>query len=82
MHKNYGQIAQDSYGYHISVIDLRNPTKSHGNNILDYPMDGDIYQLIESAKAKTVSPSLDERERDKNIVFDRMRKYSYLFDNT
>lgn len=32
--RNYGHIAQDLYGYHISVIDLRNPTRSHGNNIL------------------------------------------------
>ena len=32
--RNYGHIAKDYYGYHISVIDLRNPTRSHGNNIL------------------------------------------------
>lgn len=32
--RNYGKIGRDVYGYHISVIDLRNPTKSHGNNIL------------------------------------------------
>ena len=31
--RNYGQIAKD-YGYHVSVIDLRNPTRSNGNNIL------------------------------------------------
>lgn len=31
--RNYGQIAKD-YGYHISVIDLRNPTRSNGNNLL------------------------------------------------
>ena len=29
----YGQIAKD-YGYHVSVIDLRNPTRSNGNNLL------------------------------------------------
>ena len=32
--RNYGNIAQDYYGYHISVIDLRNPMRSHGNNLL------------------------------------------------
>lgn len=32
--RNYGNIAQDCYGYHISVIDLRNPMRSHGNNLL------------------------------------------------
>lgn len=31
--RNYGQIAKN-YGYHVSVIDLRNPTKSNGNNLL------------------------------------------------
>lgn len=32
--RNYGRIAQDDYGYKISVIDLRNPTRSNGNNLL------------------------------------------------
>lgn len=31
--RNYGNIAKD-YGYMVSVIDLRNPTRSNGNNIL------------------------------------------------
>ena len=31
--RNYGTIAEN-YGYHVSVIDLRNPTRSHGNNLL------------------------------------------------
>ena len=33
MLRNYGNIAKD-YGYKISVIDLRNPTRSNGNNLL------------------------------------------------
>ena len=32
--RNYGRIAQEKYGYSVSVIDLRNPTRSHGNNLL------------------------------------------------
>ena len=33
--RNYGSIAQKYYDYkHISVIDLRNPTRSDGNNLL------------------------------------------------
>ena len=32
--RNYGTIASKYYGYHISVIDLRNPMRSHGNNLL------------------------------------------------
>ena len=31
--RNYGNIAKQ-YGYHVSVIDLRNPTRSNGNNLL------------------------------------------------
>lgn len=32
--RNYGTIAEKYYGYKIAVIDLRNPTRSHGNNLL------------------------------------------------
>ncbi|MGD9577833.1 MAG: VirD4-like conjugal transfer protein, CD1115 family [Syntrophorhabdus sp.] len=32
--RNYGAIARDYYGYHVAVIDLRNPTRSDGNNML------------------------------------------------
>ena len=31
--RNYGNIAKQ-YGYQVSVIDLRNPTRSNGNNLL------------------------------------------------
>ena len=31
--RNYGNIAKE-YGYSVSVIDLRNPTRSNGNNLL------------------------------------------------
>lgn len=32
--RNYGTIAKECYGYQVSVIDLRNPTRSDGNNFL------------------------------------------------
>ena len=32
--RNYAGIAKDCYGYQISVLDLRNPTRSDGDNIL------------------------------------------------
>lgn len=32
--RNYAGIAKDSYGYNVAVIDLRNPTRSDGNNLL------------------------------------------------
>lgn len=34
LYRNYGSIAKDYYGYNIAVIDLRNPMKSDGNNML------------------------------------------------
>jgi len=34
LYRNYGCIARDCYGYDVSVIDLRNPTRSDGNNML------------------------------------------------
>ena len=32
--RNYGLIAKENYGYNVAVIDLRNPTRSDGNNLL------------------------------------------------
>lgn len=32
--RNYGAIAKANYGYNVAVIDLRNPTRSDGNNLL------------------------------------------------
>ena len=32
--RNYGAVASKYYGYQVSVIDLRNPTRSDGNNLL------------------------------------------------
>lgn len=32
--RNYGRIAQECYGYRVGVIDLRNPTRSDGFNLL------------------------------------------------
>ena len=32
--RNYAGIAKEYYGYRISILDLRNPTRSDGNNIL------------------------------------------------
>lgn len=32
--RNYGTIAKKYYGYNVSIVDLRNPTRSDGNNLL------------------------------------------------
>ena len=34
VYRNYGAIAKECYGYQVSVIDLRNPTRSDGANML------------------------------------------------
>lgn len=34
LYRHYGKIAKEYYGYIVSVIDLRNPTRSDGNNLL------------------------------------------------
>ena len=56
--RNYGTIAEKYYGYKISVIDLRNPTRSHGNNLLHLVnkyMDlykAELEQLVYKARAE------------------------------
>ena len=55
--RNYGHIAKQ-YGYNVSVIDLRNPTRSNGNNLLHLVNKYmDLYQqhpdtLVYKAKAE------------------------------
>ena len=34
LYRNYGNIAKNYYGYDVAIIDLRNPTRSDGNNLL------------------------------------------------
>ena len=56
--RNYGTIAEKCYGYQVSVIDLRNPTRSNGNNLLHLVNKyQDLYQaepdkLVYKAKAE------------------------------
>lgn len=33
--RNYAGIAHDKYGYHVAILDLRNPTRSDGFNLLN-----------------------------------------------
>ena len=55
--RNYGHIAKQ-YGYNVSVIDLRNPTRTNGNNLLHLVNKYmDLYQqhpdtLVYKAKAE------------------------------
>ncbi len=43
--RNYGTIAKEKYGYQVAVIDLRNPTRSDGFNMLSLISKyADLYQ--------------------------------------
>ncbi|MCI6364310.1 MAG: type IV secretory system conjugative DNA transfer family protein [Intestinimonas butyriciproducens] len=82
--RNYGTIAKNCYGYNVSVIDLRNPTRSDGNNLLtlvnrymdiarEHPNDLAARAKAEKyAKilAKTiVNPDGDDSNRGQNAFF-------------
>ena len=82
--RNYGTIAKKYYGYHVSVIDLRNPTRSDGSNLLtlinrymdiarEHPDNLAARAKAEKyAKilAKTiVNPGGDEQDRGRNAFF-------------
>ena len=82
--RNYGTIAKKYYGYHVSVVDLRNPTRSDGNNLMtlvnrymdvarEHPDDLKARATAEKyAKilAKTiVNPGGDEQDRGQNAFF-------------
>ena len=62
--RNYAGIAKDCYGYQIAVLDLRNPTRSDGNNLLhliNKYMDiykADPKNLVAKAKAEKYSKIL------------------------
>lgn len=63
--RNYGNIAK-GYGYNVSVIDLRNPTRSNGNNLLHLVNKYmDLYQanpdtLVYKAKAEKYAKIISE----------------------
>ena len=82
--RNYGTIAKKYYGYHVSVIALRNPTRSDGSNLLtliNRYMDIAREQpdnLAARAKAEKyakilaktiVNPGGDEQDRGQNAFF-------------
>ena len=82
--RNYGTIAKNCYGYNVSVIDLRNPTRSDGNKLLTLVnryMDiarEDPKNLAARAKAEKyakilaktiVNPDGDDSNRGQNAFF-------------
>ncbi len=82
--RNYGTIATQCYGYQVAVIDLRNPTRSDGNNFLalvNQYMDisvKDPENIAAKAKAEKyakilaktiISPDGDSSNRGQNAYF-------------
>ena len=82
--RNYAGIAKECYGYKIAVLDLRNPTRSDGNNLLhliNKYMDiykADPKNLPAKAKAEKyakilsktiVNPDGDDSNRGQNAFF-------------
>ena len=82
--RNYGTIAQKYYGYRVSAVDLRNPIRSDGNNLMalvnrymdvarEHPDNLKARANAEKyAKvlAKTIiNPSGDEQDRGQNSYF-------------
>ena len=82
--RNYGTIAAQCYGYQVAVIDLRNPTRSDGNNFLtlvNHYMDisvKDPENVAAKAKAEKyakilaktiVKPSGDDAKYGQNSFF-------------
>lgn len=82
--RNYGTIATQCYGYQVAVIDLRNPTRSDGNNFLalvNQYMDISVKNPKNvAAKAKAekyakilsktiISPDGDSSSRGQNAFF-------------
>jgi Type IV secretory pathway, VirD4 components len=84
LYRNYGAIARDHYGYNVAVIDLRNPTRSDGNNMLHLVnayMDtyrADENNLVAKAKAekyakiiaKTIINAGDENYGQNQFFYD------------
>lgn len=82
--RNYATIAKRYYGYNVSVIDLRNPTRSDGSNLLtliNRYMDmaiADAANIAAKAKAEKyakiiaktiVNPQGDDSNRGQNAYF-------------
>lgn len=64
--RNYGTIAEKYYGYKISVIDLRNPTRSHGKDGADVIIDNTQLTIFSgfapnSTSAEMLSKALGSR---------------------
>lgn len=84
--RNYGSIAQKYYGYNISVIDLRNPMRSHGNNLLHLvnkymDMYAETKQLQYKAKAEKYAKIISKTIILSGMESGNFGQNSYFYDS-
>lgn len=84
--RNYGAVAKEKYGYHVSVIDLRNPTRSNGNNLLHLVNRYmDLYKehpdmLVYKAKAEKYAKIVAKTIILAGVVENNFGQNSYFYD--
>ena len=85
--RNYGTIAEKYYGYNISVVDLRNPTRSNGNNLLHLVNKYfDLYkanpdQLAYKAKAEKYAKIISKTIISNGMEGASFGENSYFYDS-
>ena len=84
--RNYGSIAQKYYGYNISVIDLRKPMRSHGNNLLHLvnkyiDMYAETKQLQYKAKAEKYAKIISKTIILSGMESGNFGQNSYFYDS-
>ena len=85
--RNYGTIAEKYYGYKISVIDLRNSTRSHGNNLLHLVNKYmDLYkaepeQLVYKARAEKYAKIISKTIISNGMDGASFGENSYFYDS-
>ena len=75
--RNYGAAAKE-YGYNVSVIDLRNPTRSNGNNLLHLVNKyTDLYKAHPSELAYKAKAEKYAKIISKTIILSGMESASF-----
>lgn len=75
--RNYGSIAKKYYGYNVSVIDLRNPTRSDENNMLH--LVNKYMDMYKSDKSNLQAKAKAEKYAK---ITAKTRRWGLLFDGT
>ena len=70
LYRYYATVAEECYGYHVGVIDLRNPTRSHGNNML---------HLVNKCMDQYISDNTDLRAKAKAEKYAKIIAKTIIF---